>query len=316
MENILISTEKEEKEVLKVLEKMGYKWSTGEKPTELNFKGKKKHYFIALLDCNSLAWGDSPSETGITAAEFLKEHTRKNCIVIYQKGSETIALNKATGEKAVAICSPDDTYNFETGARLAFDRLVKPPVKEVREVKRAANTGEYVKIVKVNNPREINGKPDYKKGDILKIVGFFNAITRKFPKYGEKDGQYLYESEYVVLENYQPPKKEKPAFKPYLTLGGKVFGYIGDPTPLKDAIGRELKIGDIVELYDKERSYVNECVVCYDAEEKKAYVMGILSSCKENGTIRDGWKIILKRKYEEVANGENVRGFKYIKEEV
>lgn len=45
-------------------------------------------------------------------------------IVIYRKGKETIALDKSTGEKAVAKCHPEDKYDFLTGARVAFDRLV------------------------------------------------------------------------------------------------------------------------------------------------------------------------------------------------
>ena len=46
-----------------------------------------------------------------------------NTIVIYQKGNQTIALNKVTGEKAVAKCHPDEEFNFEVGANLAFQRL-------------------------------------------------------------------------------------------------------------------------------------------------------------------------------------------------
>lgn len=34
-----------------------------------------------------------------------------------------IALDKSTGEKAEAICSPEDTFDFHTGAKLAFQRL-------------------------------------------------------------------------------------------------------------------------------------------------------------------------------------------------
>ena len=45
-------------------------------------------------------------------------------IVIYRKGNETIALDKRTGKKAVAKCSPEDTFNFGTGAELAFRRLI------------------------------------------------------------------------------------------------------------------------------------------------------------------------------------------------
>lgn len=53
-------------------------------------------------------------------------------IVIYRKDNEVIALDKTTGEKGVARCSPKDEFNFMTGAKLAFERLTslhkEPPV--------------------------------------------------------------------------------------------------------------------------------------------------------------------------------------------
>lgn len=47
-------------------------------------------------------------------------------IVIYRKGDEVIALDKATGEKGVAKCNPKDEFDFRTGAKLAFERLTQP----------------------------------------------------------------------------------------------------------------------------------------------------------------------------------------------
>ena len=51
------------------------------------------------------------------------ELVKPETIVIYRKGSETIALDKSTGKKAIVRCCPEDTFDFETGAKLAFDRL-------------------------------------------------------------------------------------------------------------------------------------------------------------------------------------------------
>lgn len=45
-------------------------------------------------------------------------------IVIYRKGNEVIALDKKTGKKAIAKCSPEDAFDFNIGAKLAFDRLM------------------------------------------------------------------------------------------------------------------------------------------------------------------------------------------------
>ena len=45
-------------------------------------------------------------------------------IVIYRKDREVIAVDKVTGDKAIAKCSPEDTFDFNVGAKLAFDRLM------------------------------------------------------------------------------------------------------------------------------------------------------------------------------------------------
>lgn len=45
-------------------------------------------------------------------------------IVIYSKEREVIAVDKVTGDKAIARCSPADEYDFHVGAKLAFERLM------------------------------------------------------------------------------------------------------------------------------------------------------------------------------------------------
>lgn len=46
-------------------------------------------------------------------------------IIIYHKGDRVIALDKNTGKKGVAKCSPDDRFDFCVGAKLAFDKLME-----------------------------------------------------------------------------------------------------------------------------------------------------------------------------------------------
>lgn len=46
-------------------------------------------------------------------------------IIIYRNGSEVIAKNTLTGKTGVAKCNPADEFDFNTGAKLAFDRLVE-----------------------------------------------------------------------------------------------------------------------------------------------------------------------------------------------
>lgn len=45
-------------------------------------------------------------------------------IVIYSKDREVIAVDKITGDKAIARCNPADEYDFRIGAKLAFERLM------------------------------------------------------------------------------------------------------------------------------------------------------------------------------------------------
>ena len=52
------------------------------------------------------------------------ERCGNETIVIYRKYNEVIALDKRTGKKAIAKCSPEDTFDFNIGAKLAFDRLM------------------------------------------------------------------------------------------------------------------------------------------------------------------------------------------------
>lgn len=129
--------------------------------------------------------------------------TQNETIVIYRKDNKVIALDKSTGEKAEANCNPAD--DFRTGAKLAFNRLMGETVNPdnmVREVKRKAKVGEYIKIV--------DAKPCwiyYKNGDVFKVVSVYKSGVEI-----KKDGTPVTaecHSEYVVLENYKPEEKEQ-----------------------------------------------------------------------------------------------------------
>lgn len=50
-------------------------------------------------------------------------------IVIYKKDRQVVALDKSTGKKAIARCNPEDKFDFEFGARLAFERLTSSEPK-------------------------------------------------------------------------------------------------------------------------------------------------------------------------------------------
>lgn len=53
------------------------------------------------------------------------EPIKEECIVIYRKDREVIALDKSTGKTATAKCHPTDKFDFAIGAKLALDRLTE-----------------------------------------------------------------------------------------------------------------------------------------------------------------------------------------------
>ena len=162
--------------------------------------------------------------------EHINDKTEK--IVIYRNDNEVVALDKSTGKKGVAKCSPDDEFNFMTGAKLAFDRL----------------TGR---------------------------------------------------------------EEIKPHLESWMMIDDKHYGEIGKPTKLKDIVGRVLFVGDVVELFNFDNFPFGESSIV--ESEGKQYVMGILDNCSENGEITGGWKIIKKRSYTEVNDGEIIdKTIKYV----
>lgn len=125
-------------------------------------------------------------------------------IVIYRNDNKVVALDKSTGEKAEANCNPADEFDFRTGAKLAFNRLMGEDAKPdngVREVKRKAKVGEYIKVVYAM-PCLI----PYKNGDIFKVncVTTSGCICKK-----SEENVGLLHREYVVLENYKPEEKSQ-----------------------------------------------------------------------------------------------------------
>lgn len=134
----------------------------------------------------------------------LVRKAKQETIVIYRNDKKVVALDKTTGKKAEANCNPADEFDFRVGAKLAFNRLMGEDVKTddgVREVKRKAKVGEYIKIV---DEHSIFGT--YKNGDILKVthVDETGCVCESSDEL--KPG--LWHEEYVVLENYKPKEDD------------------------------------------------------------------------------------------------------------
>lgn len=163
--------------------------------------------FVSYKDVVRETTGRKVFEIGSIFSDNLEkvEKVESETIVIYRKDNKVIALDKSTGEKAEAKCNPVDEFDFRTGAKLAFDRLMGEAVKPdnvVREVKRKAKVGEYIKIV--------DAKPlfdSYKNGDVFKVISVHKTGVEI--KKNETKVTAAWHSEYVVLENYKPEEKAK-----------------------------------------------------------------------------------------------------------
>lgn len=107
------------------------------------FFGIKKHHF-EMVHGAPLAVS-SFDEGSIMAIGLVPV---QEMIVIYRKDNKVVAVDKATGKEGVARCAPDDTFNFETGAKLAFKRLVgEDTAAEPVKPKPKFKVGEFVRVV-------------------------------------------------------------------------------------------------------------------------------------------------------------------------
>lgn len=211
--------------------------------------------FVSYKDVVRETFGRKVFEIGSIFSDNLEkvEKVESETIVIYRNDNKVVALDKSTGEKAEANCNPADEFDFRTGAKLAFNRLIGEDAKPdngVREVKRKAKVGEYIKVV-CAMPCLI----PYKNGDIFKVncVTTSGCICKK-----SEENVGLWHSEYVVLENYKPEKE--PEKKDEIC--------VGDTVKVKDT-GKQYNLyGTWSGLLGYEQNFVIDSDVSKDDEYK------------------------------------------------
>lgn len=252
----------------------------------------------------------------------------KETIVIYRDGNKVTALDKSTGKKAIARC-----IDFHIGAKLAFSRLMGEPEEKSQDKPKIVKCDRY----EVGDKVLIRDWDDMEKefgvdryGDIRSKCAFVQCMKRhcnqirtikKITNCGNyimlEDSSiigYAFSSDTIAGKVVEESEKPVDEFKPYLENHGTNYGIIGEETPFKDAIGRPLRVGDTVEVYDSDNELRGERAVVSE-KFQGAFVMGINLACGTNGEIGYGFKIILKRRHEEIADGETVGCVKYIKSE-
>lgn len=194
---------------LKECDKRNLVWASGNKPMEYFDMANVEDYISIVANDFYSQMGRivNPKKTNTkysdrTVIKWEDYMNVNNKIVIYQNENEVIAKNTKTEEIAKATCHKDDEFDFNIGAKLAVDRLLKTEDVKVEdtkyvEVKRKAKVGEFIKIVDCQDDR-------YKNGDVFKVSDT-TPFANIFVEVGVRDNDrfMVYDSEYIVLENYK-----------------------------------------------------------------------------------------------------------------
>ncbi len=163
-----------------------------------------------VIDFNGLTqWTDCSY-----ADEFIEKYNNVADRIIFRDNA-TILIKD--GKRFVAKCCDGDTYDKEKGLLVCLAKahgytfndlqeMLKgaemqgnaAPQSKVREVKRRAEVGEYVKVV--GNVTHHH----FSNGEIVKCVRLDGDRVDKFSYIDERDFYYMRAEEYVVLENYNP----------------------------------------------------------------------------------------------------------------
>lgn len=201
---------KNNKQALSLLEecdKRGVVWHSGKKATS-------SLPFMPVLGINFFCNGrltQSDGHDGRNVVDF-DQIDFCPCKTSYQilidcDGTTTTATMTINGREiktAIARRNPADKFDWRKGSALAFERLWNSPKKlgekpEVREVKRWAKPGEYIKFSSVHGDCE-----RYKNGDILKVESVIEVCGEDGFTQIACCGVIATPDEYVVLEGYRP----------------------------------------------------------------------------------------------------------------
>lgn len=116
-------------------------------------------------------------------------------------------------------------------------------------------------------------------------------------------------------------KENLSTFEPHLCstwntrLNNLKLNILGADTNFVDIEGNHLRIGDTVLLFSPDKELCGEKVIHYSTIYDHPIVDGIAMVCGADGIIAEGWKILLKRKYEEIPDGTIIGSFMYVKED-
>ena len=268
MENTLVwcKTKSQVREVLAKAKKIGYRvhddyvdrfWRDYRSETVINLNSNGQ----SVTYCGKDWYEKHYSEKIISAIEFLGFKP----ILITRKGRVVTAEDKNTGEKAIATCSPDDTFDFGTGSMIAVARLIAQSDKGI--TKDAETVLRQLLGYNDENPAE---KHKAKVGDKLIIrewdemrdnedrdsVG--NIFSRNDPQGCFSTAMKSISGKTVVITELDEEDEDRfrivpsgfPNAKKWWVRRWMVKEFITDESTAEEEPTAKFKIGDIVTLKD------------------------------------------------------------------
>lgn len=97
----------------------------------------------------------------------------------------------------------------------------------------------------------------------------------------------------------------------------KYYGVVGTSAEIKDEVGVDLFVGDVVHLFDVNRGYIGKKFVVKGEDDDKAFVMGIKGCCMMtiDGKLGLGYTIRRYKSHTQVGEGEEYAGIRMVTEQ-
>lgn len=188
---------------------------------------------------------------------------------------------KGSGHTCLGIYDTCDYWN-------AYERMIVSV--EPREEIHITRDGDTVHAI-----MKKDGKVTYRAKAVCSPEDKFNFLVGASMAYAR-----------LVESTVDQPQKK---FTPHLEDkdSGEQYGIIGSETPLEEATGKKLYVGDLVatiRLKDGKIFNDQEFVVCSNTVNgKKAFVMGIEPCCEKTGRI-EKFIVVKQKSYKDLYNGQ------------
>lgn len=236
-------TEEEAKIFLRYLDSVGRKWVDGTSymsMTKWSAYGPDTCYdFYNGTYCNKTYFLTCYGYTILEFSDFEwdNKNTKRKPVIIYRNGQDVIALDKETGEKAVAKCHPNDEFDFAIGAKIAFGRLYHSqdyiPEGSEAKCKPKFQVGDRVRCIKkdyeiggINIVNELGVIREAETGASSVLVEFDNNIGGHSGNGKGKDNHcwwFVNSSEYLELVDNKDAKEINVGDRVKVTNPGRAY---------------------------------------------------------------------------------------------